>query len=85
MTDEEIFDIAELYGWMDDFGRWNFKETGLIKFALALMKSKQETMKQALDAITNVLAGGDFDNPYADLKQAGSALKQAIEEAEKPN
>jgi uncharacterized UPF0160 family protein len=39
-------------------------------------------MKQALDAITNVLAGGDFDNPYADLKQAGAALKQAIAEAE---
>ena len=36
-------------------------------------------MKQALDAITNVLAGGDFDNPYADLKQAGSALREAIE------
>ena len=40
-------------------------------------------MKQALDAITNVLAGGDFDNPYADLKQAGAALKQAIAEGEK--
>jgi hypothetical protein len=36
MTDEEIFDIAEQYGWMDDFFRWNFKETGLIKFALAI-------------------------------------------------
>jgi hypothetical protein len=41
-----------------------------------------EAMKQALDAITNVLAGGDFDNPYADLKQAGAALKQALAEAE---
>jgi hypothetical protein len=41
-----------------------------------------EAMKQALDAITNVLAGGDFDNPYADLKQAGAVLKQAIEQAE---
>jgi hypothetical protein len=39
-------------------------------------------MKQALEAITNVLAGGDFDNPYADLKQAGAVLKQAIEQAE---
>ena len=41
-----------------------------------------EAMKQALDAITNVLAGGDFDNPYADLKQAGAVLKQAIAETE---
>ena len=40
MTDEEIFDLAERHGWMDDFGRWNFKETGLIKFALALLKAE---------------------------------------------
>ena len=42
-----------------------------------------EAMKQASDAIINVLAGGDFDNPLADLKQAALALHQAISEAEK--
>jgi hypothetical protein len=36
MTDEEIFDLAETHGWQDDFGRWNFKDDGLIKFALAI-------------------------------------------------
>jgi hypothetical protein len=41
-------------------------------------------MKQALDAILNVLAGGDFDNPLCDLKQAALALQQAIAEEEKP-
>jgi len=41
-------------------------------------------MKQAFDAIVNVLAGGDFDNPLCDLKQAALALQQAIAEAEKP-
>ena len=40
-------------------------------------------MKQAFDAIVNVLAGGDFDNPLCDLKQAALALQQAIVEAEK--
>jgi len=40
-------------------------------------------MKQAFDAIVNVLAGGDFDNPLCDLKQAALALQQAIAEAEK--
>jgi len=40
-------------------------------------------MKQASDAIINVLAGGDFDNPLCDLKQAALALHQAIAEAEK--
>jgi len=39
-------------------------------------------MKQAFDAIVNVLAGGDFDNPLCDLKQAALALQQAIAEAE---
>jgi hypothetical protein len=40
-------------------------------------------MRQAFDAIVNVLAGGDFDNPLCDLKQAALALQQAIAEAEK--
>jgi hypothetical protein len=40
MTDEEIFDLAEKYGWQDDFGRWNFKDDGLIKFALAIKKAE---------------------------------------------
>ena len=40
-------------------------------------------MRQALDAILNVLSGGDFDNPLCDLKQAALALQQAIAEAEK--
>ena len=42
MTDEEIFDLAERHGWMDDFGRWNFKDDGLIGFALALLKAERE-------------------------------------------
>jgi hypothetical protein len=40
MTDEEIFDLAETHGWQDDFGRWNFKDDGLIKFALAIKKAE---------------------------------------------
>ena len=40
MTDEEIFDLAERHGWMDDFGRWNFKDDDLISFALALLKAE---------------------------------------------
>ena len=40
-------------------------------------------MRQASDAILNVLAGGEFDNPVCDLKQAALALHQAIAEAEK--
>jgi hypothetical protein len=36
MTDEEIFDSADQYGWMDDFGRWNFQPDRLVSFALAM-------------------------------------------------
>ena len=42
MTDEEIFDLAETHGWMDDFGRWNFKDDGLISFALEVLKAERE-------------------------------------------
>ena len=38
MSDEEIFDLADQYGWMDDFGRWNLPEDGLISFALAVLR-----------------------------------------------
>jgi hypothetical protein len=36
MTDEEIFDLADQYGWMDDFERWNFQPDRLVSFALAM-------------------------------------------------
>lgn len=55
---------------------------GPVKQFMALMHDKlvrdEALMRQALDAITNVLAGGDFDSPYADLKQAAAALKERL-------
>ncbi|NBW14039.1 MAG: hypothetical protein EBR82_39180 [Caulobacteraceae bacterium] len=36
MTDDDIFDLADQYGWMDDFGRWNFQPDRLVSFALAI-------------------------------------------------
>jgi hypothetical protein len=52
MTDEEIFDLAERHGWQDDFGRWNFKDDGLIKFALALLKAEREACAEICDGIS---------------------------------
>jgi hypothetical protein len=40
MTNDEIFDLAETHGWQDDFGRWNFKDDGLIKFVLAIKQAE---------------------------------------------
>ncbi|MFM6959526.1 MAG: hypothetical protein ACKOW0_00685 [Schleiferiaceae bacterium] len=43
------------------------------------MKEKDEAlMRLILDAIDGVLTGGDFDNPYADLKQAAHLLKERL-------
>jgi hypothetical protein len=39
MTNEEIFDTAEFYGWQDDFGRWNFTDEGLVNFVLDLLQT----------------------------------------------
>ena len=35
---ERIFELAEKHGWLDDFGRWNFKDDGLISFACSMVR-----------------------------------------------
>ena len=35
---EKIFELAEKHGWLDDFGRWNFKDDGLISFACSMVR-----------------------------------------------
>jgi hypothetical protein len=35
-------------------------------------------LKQALSAINKVLSGGDFDHPYAELKQAAAAIEERL-------
>jgi hypothetical protein len=42
MTDKEIFELAETHGWIDDFGRWNFKnDDALLEFVDAV-KGRRE-------------------------------------------
>jgi hypothetical protein len=41
-------------------------------------QADEALLRQALDAMTNVLAGGDFDNPYADLKAAAAAIGRRL-------
>ena len=65
----------------DDLSRCSKAQTHA-KTALAAAKlltaNDEALMRQVLDAITNVLAGADFDSPYADLKQAAAALKDRL-------
>jgi hypothetical protein len=49
MTDEEIFDLADDYGWQDDFGRWDFYPEGLVNFALALAEKEREACAKVAD------------------------------------
>jgi hypothetical protein len=40
MTNEQIFEIADKYGWMDDFNRWNFQgDVALLEFADAIVRT----------------------------------------------
>ena len=32
MTNDDIFCLAEKNGYLDDFGRWNFTDDGLLDF-----------------------------------------------------
>jgi hypothetical protein len=37
---EEIFHLAETHGWIDDFGRWNFKnDDALLEFVHAIVRT----------------------------------------------
>jgi GNAT superfamily N-acetyltransferase len=50
MTTEPIFEAAEKYGWQDDFGRWNFKDEGLINFVLAIEGAEREACARIVEA-----------------------------------
>lgn len=68
MTDEEIFDIAEHHGWLDDFGRWNFTDEVLIRFVLALLKTEREACARVCEADAN--ARGKTDTALVLLRAA---------------
>lgn len=42
MTDEDIFQLAEKNGYLDDFGRWNFTDDGLLDFVFEVQKAERE-------------------------------------------
>jgi hypothetical protein len=43
MNDKEIFELAETYGWVDDFNRWNFQgDVALLEFVDAIEAKLKE-------------------------------------------
>jgi len=80
MRNEEIFNLAETHGWMDDFGRWNFKDEGLIGFVLELLsletKAKNSTVSEKREWV------GLTDEDYEELLKTrdwGVYLIEAVE------
>jgi len=49
MRDEDIFELAETHGWQDDFGRWNFKDDGLIAFVLSVQRAEKRGPEEGRD------------------------------------
>lgn len=43
MTNEDIFHLAEKNGYLDDFGRWNFTDDGLLDFVFEVQKAERES------------------------------------------
>ena len=51
MTNDDIFQIAEANGWVDDFGRWNFTDDGLLDLVFQIRKAEIDgCAKAASDA-----------------------------------
>lgn len=42
------------------------------------LNKDEELLRQAFDAIVNVLSGADYDDPYASLKEAAKALSDRL-------
>jgi hypothetical protein len=43
VTNEEIFELADKYGWVDDFNRWNFQgDVALLEFVDAIEAKLKE-------------------------------------------
>lgn len=49
MSSKHIFEAAEEYGWQDDFGRWNFKDDGLLDFVIAVARAEREACAKLCD------------------------------------
>lgn len=53
MTDEDIFQLAEKNGYLDDFGRWNFTDDGLLDFAFEIQKAEREACAEVCDGFND--------------------------------
>ena len=67
MTDEDIFHLAEKNGYLDDFGRWNFTDDGLLDFVFEIQKAEREACAKVCEEDES---GRDSGGYYADIIRA---------------
>ena len=54
MTNEEIFELADKYGWVDDFNRWNFQgDVALLEFADAIAQVEREACAKVCETMAD--------------------------------
>jgi hypothetical protein len=70
MSIETIFDSAEEHGWLDDFGRWNFTDDGLIDFVIAVAKAEREACAKVADAFDPEQKMSNYGQVIADRIRA---------------
>lgn len=66
MTDEQIFEVAEMHGWLDDFGRWNFQGDKLLNFVEEIIKAQRDTDAGLIESVPTILYSSKF--PPAEVK-----------------
>jgi hypothetical protein len=68
MRTEEILNLAETHGWIDDYNRWNFKnDEQLLAFVDAIVLAEREDIanqvKAELDSVAFMLWSEIRDEP----------------------
>ena len=54
---EEILNLAETHGWLDDYNRWNFKnDEQLLAFVDAIVQAEREEIANNVKADLDYLA-----------------------------
>jgi len=52
MTNEEVFELADKYGWVDDFNRWNFQgDVALLEFVDAIAEAEREACAKYIEGL----------------------------------
>ena len=72
MTNDDIFYLAEKNGYLDDFGRWNFKDEGLLDFVHEILIDERE-------ACAKVCENMERNGAWITKEEAAKAIRERRE------